>query len=80
MIKVALVDDHVLLRNGLAGLLTSLGFAIHFECDNGKALIATINERDLPDVILMDINMPEMDGHETTFWLQRIFRRCVYWH
>jgi DNA-binding NarL/FixJ family response regulator len=73
MIKVALVDDHVLLRNGLAGLISTLGFFVHFECDNGKDLISKLDKEDLPDVILMDINMPEMDGHETTFWLQKNF-------
>lgn len=69
-IKVALVDDHVLLRKGLASLISSQGYQVHFECDNGKQLISNLNKDDLPDIILMDINMPKMDGFETTLWLK----------
>jgi two-component system invasion response regulator UvrY len=69
-IKVTLVDDHVVLRKGLALLVRSQGFDIHFECDNGKQLISKLDKHDLPDVILMDINMPEMDGFEATLWLK----------
>lgn len=72
-IKVTLVDDHVLLRKGLAQLVISQGFDIHFECDNGKQLISKLDNLDLPDVILMDINMPEMDGFEATLWLKNNF-------
>lgn len=67
--KVALADDHVMLRNGLAVLISSLGYVVQFECSNGKELIAKLDRDNLPDVILMDINMPEMDGYETTLWL-----------
>lgn len=69
-IKVALADDHVLLRNGLAGLVTNLGYTVLFECSNGKELIHKLSKDDLPDIVLMDINMPEMDGYETTLWLK----------
>jgi len=69
-IKVALADDHVLLRNGLAGLVTNLGYEVKFECSNGKELISKLDKNDLPDVILMDINMPEMDGYDATLWLK----------
>jgi two-component system, NarL family, invasion response regulator UvrY len=72
-VKVALADDHVLLRNGLAGLVTNLGYAIQFECNNGKDLIGKLEKNDLPDVVLMDINMPEMDGYSTTLWLRNNF-------
>lgn len=69
--KVVLADDHVMLRNGLGGLLTNLGYAVLFECSNGKELISKLDKNDLPDVILMDINMPEMDGYEATLWLKK---------
>jgi two-component system, NarL family, invasion response regulator UvrY len=71
-IKVALADDHVLLRNGLAGLVNSFdNYTVIFEADNGKEFQQKINAADLPQLVLMDINMPEMDGYETTLWLKR---------
>lgn len=69
-VKVALTDDHVLLRNGLAGLVSNLGYEVKFECSNGKELISKIDKNDPPDVVLMDINMPEMDGYDATLWLK----------
>lgn len=70
-IKVALVDDHVLLRNGLAGLVNSFdGYEVVFEADNGNNFIEKIKKAAEPDIVLMDINMPEMDGYATASWLQ----------
>lgn len=68
--KVVLVDDHALLRSGLAALIKDLGYDVIYECSNGKQLIEKIDKKNLPDIILMDINMPEMDGFETTLWLR----------
>jgi len=70
-IKVALVDDHVLLRSGLRGLVESFDkCTVLFEADNGKDFISKLKKNLLPDIILMDINMPEMNGYETTLWLK----------
>lgn len=69
-VKIALADDHVLLRNGLAGLVTNLGYTVLLECNNGKDLASKLDKDNLPDVVLMDINMPEMDGYATTAWLK----------
>lgn len=71
MANIALTDDHVLLRNGLAGLLNSLGHTILFEADNGEDLTKKINPKALPDIVVMDINMPVMDGCEATVWLRK---------
>lgn len=71
MANIVLVDDHTLLRNGLAGLVLSLGHKVLFEANNGMDLIQKINETlELPDIVLLDINMPEMDGYETASWLK----------
>ena len=70
MAKLVLVDDHVLLRNGLAGLVKNLGHEVLFEASNGKELIEKLNPNLLPQIVLMDINMPEMDGYESAYWLK----------
>lgn len=72
MNAVALVDDHVLLRQGLASLVNSFeGYKVIFEADNGKQLIEKMKGADAPVAILLDINMPLMDGFETAAWLKK---------
>ena len=69
---VALVDDHVLLRNGLANLIRSFGeYAVLFEAYNGIDFIKQLKPRCLPDLVLLDVNMPDMDGYDTALWLKR---------
>lgn len=69
--NVVLVDDHSLLRNGLASLIKSFGdYNILFEADNGQDFINKLKPKSLPQVVLMDINMPEMDGYEACLWLK----------
>lgn len=70
MATIVLVDDHVLLRNGLAELVKSLGHNVLFEADNGKDFIGKLDTKQLPDIVLLDINMPEMDGYETAQWIK----------
>src|SRR3954454_3652336 len=71
IINVALVDDHALLRSGLAGVINSFGeYKVIFEADNGKQFIEQLKKGKVPDVVLMDITMPEMDGFETTKWIK----------
>ncbi len=69
-ITVALVDDHVLLRNGLAELVRNIGHQVTIEASNGHDLIARLQQTAPPQVVLMDINMPEMDGYEASLWLK----------
>jgi len=71
MATVALVDDHVLLRNGLAELVKSLGHTVPFEADNGNDFINKLKQSPLPELVLLDINMPEMDGYATAKWLKQ---------
>ena len=76
MPKVVLIDDHVLLRNGLASLIESFGkYTVLFQADNGKHFIEKLQPGMLPDIILMDINMPVMDGYETSLWLKEHYPR-----
>jgi len=73
MTTIALADDHVVMRNGLASLLKDLGYTILYEADNGKDFIEKTRKDYLPDVALLDINMPTMDGYETALWLKGNF-------
>ena len=69
-ITVALVDDHVLLRNGLAALIRNIGHDVTIEANDGRDFIAKLKQTGAPEIVLMDINMPGMDGYETTLWLK----------
>ncbi|MBX5464615.1 MAG: response regulator transcription factor [Clostridia bacterium] len=66
-----LVDDHVLFRKGLAGLLASRpSLQVVGEVGNGEEAIAAV-DRLRPDLVLMDVNMPIMNGIEATRQIHR---------
>ena len=66
MIKVLLVDDQELIRAGLRGLLRAqFGFEIVGECPDGGAVPAAVDAL-RPDVVLMDVRMPLVDGVTAT--------------
>lgn len=70
MKKIALADDHTLLRKGVANLVQNFGYTVVLESDNGRELIESIAKGNIPDLVLLDINMPEKDGYETSLWLK----------
>ena len=63
-ISLALVDDQVLFREGIASLIHSeAGFSLVMEADNGKDFLSNLKKMELlPDIVLMDMEMPGMDG------------------
>jgi len=66
------VDDHNLLRKALAKLISSFeNYVVLFEGDSGKEIKARIAQHVIPDIILLDVNMPDMDGYETVRWLSK---------
>ncbi|MFC0513789.1 response regulator [Mucilaginibacter angelicae] len=70
-IKVVIVDDHMLFRRGLIALLKDYDeLEVIGETGNGKQLQELFQSGKSPDVVLMDVNMPVMDGYETTAWLK----------
>jgi DNA-binding NarL/FixJ family response regulator len=66
MIRVLLVDDQELVRAGLRGiLLARLGFDVVGECADGSEVTAAVDSL-APDVVLMDVRMPVVDGVQAT--------------
>lgn len=73
MIKIILADDHCLVRTGLRRLLDDVEeFTVVAEADNGNDAISHVKEHN-PDVAILDINMPGLDGIKTTEILRRDF-------
>src|SRR5258708_24346501 len=70
-IRLGIADDHKIFRNGLKATLEDYeNFDLVLEASNGKQLIAQLNTI-TPDVILMDIKMPELDGIQTTAYVKQ---------
>ena len=69
--NIAVVDDHTLFRKGLISLINVFpNFDVILEASNGKDFIQRLNPEQLPEIVLMDISMPEMDGYATCEWLK----------
>jgi two-component system invasion response regulator UvrY len=74
MITIAMADDHAMLRQGLANMIGTFGdYKVMLQAGNGKELIKLLSPAVLPDIVLLDISMPEMDGFETAAFLQQNF-------
>lgn len=67
-VNILLVDDHGIIRDGIKSMLENgHGFQIVAEADNGREALEAIENSDAPiDLVVMDINMPVMDGIEAT--------------
>ncbi|RZK78573.1 MAG: response regulator transcription factor [Pedobacter sp.] len=70
-IKIAFSDDHILVRNAIGALINSFeDYLIINLSSNGRELIEFFKLGNLPQIVLLDLNMPEMNGHETATWLK----------
>lgn len=70
--SIAIVDDHQIVSEAIAGLINALPqFNILYEVRNGRELVNKfVVKKNIPDLVLLDINMPIMNGFETAAWLQ----------
>lgn len=68
---VAIVDDHTMFRKGLAALINLFpGYQVQTDVSNGREFIDQLHQDRLPDIVLLDIHMPIMDGYATAAWLR----------
>lgn len=75
MIKIALVDDHQLFREGLGSLLSKHeDFEVDASFDNGSDFIKALEEGYSPSIVLLDLNMPVMSGFEVLEKLKKTYK------
>lgn len=70
---IVIVDDHILIAKALEGIIGNFSeFEVIYVCESGKDLIQKFEEENtIPDIILMDVSMPIMDGFETAAWVTK---------
>lgn len=72
-VRIAVVDDHILFRTGIVSLLRDYDdFDVIFQSSNGVELLAAL-QNSKPDIVLLDIQMPEMDGIKATVALKELY-------
>jgi DNA-binding NarL/FixJ family response regulator len=68
---IALVDDHTMFRKGMCALINLFpNYKILFDAANGQDFIKQLQPKHVPDILLLDIAMPEMDGYLTANWVK----------
>ncbi len=70
-LTIALVDDHRLFRSGIASLIETFpAYRVIFEAGSGEEFIDRVGPGLRPDIVLLDLNMPGMNGIETSEWIR----------
>lgn len=74
-INIAVADDHTIMRSGLIELIKTLGaYEVIIQAGNGNDLLEQLSKAStLPEMCILDINMPELNGYETTERLKALY-------
>ena len=78
--SIAIVDDQLLFRQGLAALIQDAKtFTLQMEAESGKELVEKLKQQAcLPDILLMDMKLPDISGLELNAIIQKIVRHLLY--
>ena len=70
---IAIADDHLLIAKAIGSIIeTFRDFEVLYEVEHGKVLQEKFKQKkNIPDIVLLDISMPVMDGFETATWLKK---------
>ncbi|MCX6206023.1 MAG: response regulator transcription factor [Bacteroidetes bacterium] len=73
MNNIVIVDDHLLIAKAIGSVIEQFeNYTVLYESANGKELIEKFKvKKNIPDIVLLDISMPIMDGYETANWLKQ---------
>lgn len=72
-ISIAIADDHYLVAEAISNLVQKFdNYEVLFVAGNGRDLLNRLQRGPIPDIALVDLNMPEMDGFETTSQLRQL--------
>jgi DNA-binding NarL/FixJ family response regulator len=69
---IAIIDDHILIAKAITSIIEQFrDYKVLFEAENGRTLIEKFKiSKNIPDIVLLDISMPVMDGFETALWIR----------
>jgi DNA-binding NarL/FixJ family response regulator len=69
--SIVIIDDHVLIANALSSIISNFEqFEVLYTCENGLDFQEKLKLKKVPDIVLLDISMPVMDGFETAAWIR----------
>jgi DNA-binding NarL/FixJ family response regulator len=71
--SIVVVDDHILIAKAISGVIEKFdNYEVLYEAEHGKALTEKFKiHKNIPDIVLLDISMPVMDGFETAKWIKK---------
>jgi DNA-binding NarL/FixJ family response regulator len=70
-VTIAIVDDHAVMRKAVSFRLSIAGYKVVLEAEHGKHFLDQLQKGTVPDICLLDINMPVMNGFETLGYLKK---------